>query len=76
MAYEKQTFVDNSTVLKAEHLNHIEDGISVLSDELEELKQNGGGITDEDVAEIVEEVMGAIPEYTGQVSYTGEVEVS
>lgn len=27
MAYEKQTFKDNETILKAEHLNHIEDGI-------------------------------------------------
>lgn len=27
MAYEKQTFVDGSTVLKAEHLQHIEQGI-------------------------------------------------
>lgn len=27
MAYEKQTFVDNETVLSAEHLNHIEEGI-------------------------------------------------
>lgn len=27
MAYKKQTFKDNATVLKAEHLNHIEDGI-------------------------------------------------
>lgn len=27
MAYEKQTFVDKSTVLTAEHLNHIEQGI-------------------------------------------------
>lgn len=27
MAYEKQTFVNNSTALQAEHLQHIEDGI-------------------------------------------------
>lgn len=27
MAYQKQTFKDNETVLKAEHLNHMEDGI-------------------------------------------------
>lgn len=30
MAYQKQTFKDNETVLKAEHLNHIEDGIVAL----------------------------------------------
>lgn len=28
MAYEKQTFVDNETILCAEHLNHIEEGIA------------------------------------------------
>lgn len=28
MSYEKQTFTDGTTVLKAEHLNHIEDGIA------------------------------------------------
>lgn len=27
MAYERQTFVNNETVLKAEHLTHIEDGV-------------------------------------------------
>lgn len=27
MAYQKQTFIDNQTVIKAEHFNHIEDGI-------------------------------------------------
>lgn len=27
MLYEKQTFIDDYTVLKAEHLEHIEDGI-------------------------------------------------
>jgi hypothetical protein len=30
LAYQKQTFKDNETVLKAEHLNHIEDGIVAL----------------------------------------------
>ena len=30
MSYEKQTFIDNETVLKAEHLNHIEDGIETV----------------------------------------------
>lgn len=27
MAYQKQTFEDNTTVLKASHMTHIEDGI-------------------------------------------------
>ena len=31
MAYEKQSFIDNETVLTAEHLNHIEDGIAEIS---------------------------------------------
>ena len=30
MSYEKQTFIDNETVLRAEHLNHIEDGIETV----------------------------------------------
>ena len=30
MGYNKQTFTDNETVLKAEHLNHIEDGIVAI----------------------------------------------
>ena len=34
MAYEKQTFIDGETVLMAEHLNHIEDGISVVDEAL------------------------------------------
>lgn len=32
MKYIKQTFIDNETTLKAEHLNHIEDGIVALED--------------------------------------------
>ena len=35
MSYEKQTFIDYETVLKAEHLNHIEDGLYHLSNTLD-----------------------------------------
>ena len=34
MAYEKQTWVDGVTPLDAEHLNHMEQGISQLSEEM------------------------------------------
>lgn len=40
MAYEKQTFVNNSTILSAEHLQHIEDGIYQNSVDIENLKSN------------------------------------
>ena len=40
MAYEKQTWVDGVTPLDAEHLNHMEQGISQLSEEIGNL---GGG---------------------------------
>ena len=33
--YERQNFVNNSTTLTAEHLNHIEDGIVALEEMLE-----------------------------------------
>ena len=34
MAYKKQTWVDFVTPLDAEHMNHIEDGIGSLSEEM------------------------------------------
>lgn len=40
MTYEKQNFKDGE-VLKAEHLNHIEEGIGQLSDSIDNLKENG-----------------------------------
>ena len=39
MAYEKQTWVDNETPLDAEHMNHIEEGISELSGEYELIEE-------------------------------------
>ena len=35
MAYKKQNFIDNETVLKASHLNHIEEGLSDLEERLD-----------------------------------------
>lgn len=44
MIYEKQTFIDypneGYTTLKAEHLNHIEDGIATVYDDLYDTKTN------------------------------------
>ena len=34
MGYTKQTFIDNETVLSASHLNHIEDGIVTLENDI------------------------------------------
>lgn len=34
MAYEKQTWTDNESPLNAERMNHIEDGVSALSEEM------------------------------------------
>lgn len=47
MAYEKQTWVDNETPVDAEHLNHIEEGVAALSEEIEELTENitGSSVT-------------------------------
>lgn len=38
--YEKQNFVKGQ-ILKAEHLNHIEDGIGQLSEEIDNIKEGG-----------------------------------
>ena len=40
MAYQKQTWVDGVTPLDAEHLNHMEQGISQLSSELGTVKRH------------------------------------
>lgn len=45
MGYSKQSFVDNTTVLKAEHLDHIEAGILALENAIENL---GGAVPDTD----------------------------
>lgn len=45
MAYEKQTWVDGVTPLDAEHLNHMEQGISQLSEEKVNLPKDDTGAT-------------------------------
>ena len=40
MAYKKQTWVDGVTPLDAEHLNHMEQGISQLSEEIGAVPEN------------------------------------
>ena len=37
MSYQKQTFVNNKTTLKAEHLNHMEEGIATAVDGVESI---------------------------------------
>ena len=41
MSYEKQTWVNGVTPLDAEHLNHMEQGISQLSEEIANLQTSG-----------------------------------
>lgn len=43
MSYNKQNFEDNQ-VLTAEQLNHMEDGIEAVSNEVEELRALSGDI--------------------------------
>lgn len=51
MAYEKQTFEDNKTILEAKHLNHIEEGIKTLETNIDNLiLGTGGGLTTRQVA--------------------------
>ena len=45
MAYQKQTWVDSVTPLDAEHLNHMEQGISQLSEEKVSLPKDADGTT-------------------------------
>lgn len=56
MVYEKQTWVDNQTPVDAEHLNHIEDGVAALSEEMagqtapESFGAKGDGVTNDAAA--------------------------
>lgn len=51
--YIKQNFMSGQ-ILEAEHLNHMEDGIGQLSEEIVNLKENGGTGTDEVVRELLD----------------------
>lgn len=48
MAYEKQTWVDGVTPLDAEHLNHMEQGISQLSEEIAKIPGGKDGADGQD----------------------------
>ena len=72
MAYTKQTWVDGTTPIDAEHLNHIEDGIknnSIHSIHLVKEYYHESFIIDDTVDEIREAVANDIPVY---VSYDTE----
>lgn len=60
MAYTKQTFVDGETVLSAAHLQHIENGIKALE---EEISQNSGEDENEVsvTAETIRTALGYVP---------------
>ena len=53
MDYTKQNFIKGQ-VLKADHLNYMEDGIATLSEEMDALKEGGiGGETVEKTGAVV-----------------------
>lgn len=62
MPYEKQIFVDGEDLL-ASQLDHIEDGISAVTNMVE----GGGGGGSVDIDEIVQAVLDALPVYNGEV---------
>lgn len=40
MAYVKQTWVDHESILDAQHMNHLEDGVATLSDGISDLRDD------------------------------------
>lgn len=67
MAYTKQTFIDKVTVLKAEHLNHIEQGIVDIETALDNAAVEFGAALEQIVAEIPSEediVSAVLAEFT------------
>lgn len=61
MSYRKQSFVNRVTVLTAEHLDHIEDGIYKNSLEIDKLKNSDVTITDEQIESVVENYLAEHP---------------
>lgn len=53
MAYEKQTWVDGVTPLDAEHLNHMEEGISQASAKTEEMEEKIPSYVDNAIANAI-----------------------
>lgn len=62
MIYEKQTFVNDSTVLTAEHLEHIEDGIYKNSTELEKAIKTVNGVAPDENGNVEIDVGGGTGE--------------
>ena len=58
MAYKKQVFVDDETVLTAENMNHIEDGISAATELAEENKEALAAMSPEGLASLEESIDG------------------
>lgn len=58
MPYKKQVFVDNETVLTAENMNHIEDGISAATEQAEENKAALVAMSPEGLASLEESIDG------------------
>ena len=80
--YEKQNFVSGQ-ILKAEHLNHMEDGIGYLSEEIGTYKKivvqdtepedttvlwvDTNDNSEDDKAELIEAIIASLPVYNGEV---------
>lgn len=45
MSYVKQTWVDRETPVDAEHLNHMEDGISENAEAIKKIKESSVTVT-------------------------------
>ena len=82
MAYEKQTFIDNETVLRAEHLKHIEEGIVQNEKDIEkkaDLDEEGklkaeqlpdNALTSEELTEAINDALAQAKE-SGEFDGTG-----
>lgn len=58
MAYKKQVFIDGETVLTAENMNHIEDGISAATEQAEKNKEALAAMSPEGLASLEESIDG------------------
>lgn len=58
MAYKKQVFINDETVLTAENMNHIEDGISAATELAEENKEALAAMSPEGLASLEESIDG------------------
>lgn len=58
MAYKKQVFINDETVLTAENMNHIEDGISAATELAEGNKEALAAMSPEGLASLEESIDG------------------